>query len=616
LKPLDGPAGTSLEKLYALRRLSEQPFDQQEREILQRLHDEGSEAVQRFILDHGFHRIVAAVHRWHARFRKSLSPDPPRESVLCAFTSVVDRLVDQDEIKSLVRWTAQQLDLTPAALLEQAGQRAGRGLNSRGGDLTVEVFDLTDVIAALLYFFESPPGLKPVVREQALRDQLERFLASRPSGRVRRVLGGAAAVAADVLVELEVKETALYTLYHAAAQAMDHQQNVRRLSLGDAEAALTFASAQTPAIYRAVGEDYEHPTSASVILSYDAGFALDPFRAFLTDREIFRHVPRGPEPPPWRGIQVHSGVNVGKIEEWTLPHAADEWPWLPGFLRWWVEEETLHLAFAGQDLLRRIAEQHHYVVLSGIGPGTFDISGASDKLQKLVAQEVAAQLCILADAGATLHLEISGSVGRDQQIAPMADALGVVVRSLGLNDAELLQLTSMADFQVTPEAGYSEMYHRYRLALALAERLSLERLYVHGNDADLILRRDGSPGAMRDEVAADLFAKGVVVLSILQRSGLPWKERARHLSPVLLWRGFEALISLASDLAMERHPDHDDAYRRRLEMILDTGYTLASQQQGYAVAVVPVMWPALPRSIHPGGAGDICSSISLVYAGF
>ena len=44
------------------------------------------------------------------------------------------------------------------------------------------------------------------------------------------------------------------------------------------------------------------------------------------------------------------------------------------------------------------------------------------------------------------------------------------------------------------------------LVVTLAERLSLERLYVHGNDADLILRRDGSPGAMRDEVTADLFA--------------------------------------------------------------------------------------------------------------
>ena len=45
--------------------------------------------------------------------------------------------------------------------------------------------------------------------------------------------------------------------------------------------------------------------------------------------------------------------------------------------------------------------------------------------------------------------------------------------------------------------------------------MSLDRLYVHGNDVDLILRRRGSPAAMRGEVAADQFAKGVVVLSVL-----------------------------------------------------------------------------------------------------
>ena len=614
MTPFDVSPDTPLEKLLALRRLSEQPFERQEREILQRLHDEGSEAVQRFILSFGFNRIITAVHRWHARFRKGLSPDPPQETVLCAFTSVADRLVDQDEIKSLLRWAAQALELSPGALLERAGARAEQGSNSRGGDLTAEVFDLTDLIAALLYFFESPPGLKPAVRGRALRARLDAFLASRPPGRVRRVLGGAAAVAADVLAELEAGDAALYTLYHSAIQAMDHRQRVRRLSLEGTGDDLRFTSAQVPGVYRVAGQEYEHPASSSTIFSYDAGFALDPFRAFLTDRVILRHAPRGAEPPLWREIRVHPVA--GNPVAWTLPRAADEWPWLPGFLRWHVAGETLHLAFAGEEALRRVAGGRHYVILSGIGPGTFDVSGVTDPLPLLIAREVAAQLRILAEGGATLHLEVSGSVGRQQRIAPLAGALGGAVRSLGLNDAELGQLTRMADFQVTPAGGYSEMYRRYRRALALAERLSLDRLYVHGNDADLILRRDGSPGAMRDEVAADLFAKGVVVLSVLQRSGLPWQERARRLSPVLLWRGFEALISLASDLANERHPDGGEACRRQLETTLDAGYALSPRPGGYAVAVVPVMWPLLPRSIHPSGAGDICSSVSLVYAGF
>ena len=613
MNPLGFSVDTPLEKLWALRRLSEQPFDRQERDILQHLHRQGGEAVQRFIRRFGFNRITLAVHRWHGRFRKSLSPEPPREPILCAFTSVVDRLVDQNDIKALLQWAARRLDVAPGALLEQAARRAESGVNSRGSDLTAEVFDLLDLIAALIYFFETPPGLKPAVRSRALRDGLAAFLASRPPGRVRRVLGGAAAVAADVLAELEAEDVALFTLYHSATQAMEHRQNVRRLELGGVERDLTFVSARAPGVYQVAGETCEHPTSASTIFSYGAGFALDPFRAFLTDRVIFRHAPRGPEPPPWREIAVHPAD--GRAVAWTLPRASDEWPWLPGFVRWWVEGKTLHLAFAGQDWLRRMAQQHHYIVLSGIGPGTFDAPEAADPVQRLIAREVAAQLRVLAGAGATLHLEISGSVGRHQRIAPLAGALGGVVRSLGLNDAELIQLTDMADFQVATDARHSDIYRRYRRALALAERLSLGRLYVHGNDADLILRRDGSPGAMRDEVSADLFAKGVVVLSVLQRSGPAWQERARRLSPVLLWRGFEALISLAADLAAQRHPDLEGAYQRQLEVTLDAGYALAPRPGGYAVAVVPVMWPALPYSVYPGGAGDICSSVSLVYAG-
>ena len=136
MNPLGFSVDTPLEKLWALRRLSEQPFDRQEREILQQLHRQGGEAVQRFIRRFGFNRITLAVHRWHGRFRKSLSPEPPRESILCAFTSVVDRLVDQDDIKALLQWAARQLDVAPGTLLEQAARRAESGVNSRGGMAT------------------------------------------------------------------------------------------------------------------------------------------------------------------------------------------------------------------------------------------------------------------------------------------------------------------------------------------------------------------------------------------------------------------------------------------------------------------------------------------------
>jgi len=220
------------------------------------------------------------------------------------------------------------------------------------------------------------------------------------------------------------------------------------------------------------------------------------------------------------------------------------------------------------------------------------------------------QMRSLAEGGATLHLELGGAAP-EEAIAPLAEAIGGLVPSVGINDNELALLTSLSDLRVPVSPHRSAVFQRYQRAVALAQRLGLQRLYIHGNDVDLILRQNGSPEAMRREIEADLFAKGVVVLAILQRSLEDWPSHAIQLAPVLLWNGFQALIALAWDLVDQRGQDES-----LFKELIETGYALADSPQGYAVAVVPVMWPTLPPGIYPGGAGDICSSVSLVYAGF
>jgi hypothetical protein len=269
-----------------------------------------------------------------------------------------------------------------------------------------------------------------------------------------------------------------------------------------------------------------------------------------------------------------------------------------------VEGNTLHLAFADEETVRRIAADHHYLVLSGLSPATF----ASGK--GLAARELAAQIRSLTEGGATLHLEL-GSAAPEEAIAPLSEAIGGLVPSAGINDSELALLTSLPDFRVPVSSQKSAVFQRYQRSVALAQRLGFQRLYVHGNDVDLILRQNGSPEAMRREIQADLFAKGVVVLAILQRNLEDWPSHAIQLAPVLLWKGFQALIAFAWDLVDQR--GQDEALFKKL---VETGCTLADSPEGYAVAVVPVMWPTLPPGIYPGGAGDICSSVSLVYAGF
>jgi hypothetical protein len=603
------------DKLRILRLISEQPFEEQEAEILRRLCQEGGLYTERLIERLGLSQIVLLLSQWHARFRKSLSRggvtpfsapsrgrglEPRPTAVLCAFTSVLDRVVDQAALNQLFPWAAELMGLSPDELLDRAARRAMSGRNSQSGSLSAVVHDPLDVVAALLYFFRHPPALKPAIGNLTLRRQLEAFLAELPPGQLRQVLGGASAVAADILAELEV-EARFYTMYHSPAQARRQGPLARRLELEPGQ--ITHHPARKAGTYRIAGLTLNHPTASSIAFVYQAGFTLGNVQAAQADGVIFRRAPQSRnEERPWDRIRLHPAR--GQAVAFTAPDAEDEWLWLPGFVRWWVEGSTLHLAFADEETVQRIATDHHYLILSGLSPATF-ASG-----EGLAARELAAQMCSLAEGGATLHLELGGA-SPEETIAPLAEAISGVVPSAGINDNELTLLTSLSDFCVPVSPNRSAIFQRYQRAVALAQRLGLQRLYVHGNDVDLILRQNSSPEAMRREIEADLFAKGLVVLAILQRSLEDWPSQAIQLAPVLLWKGFQTLIAFAWDLVDQQ--GRDEALFKEL---VETGYSWADLPEGYAVAVVPVMWPTLPPGIYPGGAGDICSSVSLVYAGF
>jgi hypothetical protein len=248
------------DKLRILRLISGQPFEEQEAEVLQRLCQEGGPYTDRLIERLGLSQIVLLLSQWHARFRKSLSPTPsetrgpapppgrglePPPTVLCAFTSVLDRVVDQAGLNRLLPWAAGVMGLSSDELLDRAAQRARSGRNSQGGSLSVVVHDPLDVVAALLYFFRHPPALKPAIGNLTLRHQLEALLTELPPGQLRQVLGGASAVAADILAELGV-EARFYTMYHSPAQARRHGPLARRLDLepGQNNEPITDRSAQ------------------------------------------------------------------------------------------------------------------------------------------------------------------------------------------------------------------------------------------------------------------------------------------------------------------------------------------------------------------------------------
>jgi hypothetical protein len=310
------------DKLRILRLISEQPFEEQEAEVMWRLCQEGGLYTERLIERLGLSQIVLLLSQWHARFRKSLSPAPPRGrgleppfsilhpfdfgqrqarplqdrppfSILCAFTSVLDRVVDQAGLNRLLPWAAGLLGLSSDELFDQAARRARSGRNSQGGSLSAIVHDPLDVVAALLYFFRHPPALKPTIGNLVLRHQLEAFLAELPPGQIRQILGGASAVAADILAELEV-EARFYTMYHSPAQARRHGPLARRLDLEPGQ--ITYRSAQRAGMYRAAGLTLDHPTASSIAFVYPAGFTLGNVQADQADGVIFRRAPRGERP--------------------------------------------------------------------------------------------------------------------------------------------------------------------------------------------------------------------------------------------------------------------------------------------------------------------------------
>lgn len=611
-----------IENLRLLRRLSERPFHEEEREILWRVCAGQEEATRALLHLLGLSEVVIFLSLWHARFHKSLTPEPPPESVLCAFTSVVDRVLNPAGWQSFLTWASKSSGLLIDETIDRAEHLAQTGRNSQGGDLRRDVHSPLDIVGALLYFIRNPPAHKPLIKGPTFLSNLRNFLAGLPPGQVREVLGGAAAVIAEVLSSLGVGSfpaaegihtggVRLYCLYHSPAQAATHGPATQRLVLPSTHPNSFIAlPARESGSYEAEGQTREHPAGGSLVFAYDAGFTLGRWRARQADRAIFRHAPFGLEPTGWSQIRLYSAQ--GEEIKWPEIPAGGEWPWLPGFLRWWVEGGALHLSFAGQALLEAIAQAHHYIIIGGLGPELFV---AGDTLREMIATEVARQLHILAEAGATLHLELSGVSG-EMALEPFAQAMRGAVRSLGVNEAELEDIARRGDFQAEVSPGADPVFQRYERALALARQFSLERLYVHGNEVDLILRRSGSPGDMRQEIAADLFAKGVVVLAILQRSVADWREQMEKLAPVLLWRGFRALIAFAWSLANARYKDNLPARDALFKRLIEGGYSLPEGREDYAVAVVPVMWPQLPAGIYSGGAGDICSGVSLVYSGF
>lgn len=555
-------------------------------------------AVREYVEHFGWsdlRRMIADI--WHRRFEQGLKliyESKTQTRVLCGFGSVVDKVyaLDRCSLKVLEEWCHEQNSAQPID----------------DGNTAQLLHCPQDILSALAHAFQDV-GLKPTLATYPLRETVHNHF---PLATQKLELGGAPAIIAEVLSQLGV-DSRYYAMYHSTAQA-----NV----FGKTSKAkwLNFNGEQP--IYLPAQEhgQAEHPTRFTYALVYGKEVHIESLHAVAdkSDRLLLIARPFINQTKAPSSYVVRAGnrpIFAGKVA------GPNEWPSVCGFVRHRPaknDQNCLEIDFLPKRMLERLAQDHHYVILNG--PTLGQLQNPNDALNRAVLR----QLRALNGAGTTLHLEISGTVDPKHSLAPFRDSLRGMIRSIGINHKELAALAPLLTQENNrPEAGVDssqlDVYSRYQHARRLAELLDLERIYVHGNDVDLVLRRGASEAALQQEIHADLFTKGAVVVSILLRNGLDLAQSGKVIYRTLYHKGFGALIEFAGRFAQAQHSHDAQTQRRHLQQYVSDGYFLAPERSDYSVAVIPVMWPEVVRSkanINTTGAGDICSGLSLVYSGW
>jgi ADP-dependent phosphofructokinase/glucokinase len=532
---------------------------------------------------------------WHRRFEQGLKLiyEPKSQvRVLCAFGSIADLVhtLDQSALDNLESWClSHPLNLA----------------HSGSGDCENSLNIPSDIVAALANAFQSA-GLKPSANTYQLRNALRTDF---PLSYNNLSLGGASAIIAEALTQLGV-DARVYSMYHSQEQAncFDSRFGTKWLDL----------SGEQP-VYREAHKcgKTEHPTRYTYVLTYSQGrrLASANVAARETDRSLVVLRPYFGR----KGLKSFTVRDGRQSLSKGKPEGTLEWFSMPGFVSWELSgrsSDHLKIEFVPSAVINQLGREHHYVIINA--PALGQLQNPKDPLTGALLQ----QLRELNSAGSSLHMEISG--GADPQkhnIGPFVKSLKGLVLSMGVNHKELSQVASLSGYPrkaVTPpaETEPESIFERYVQALRLAQTLDLERLYVHGTDVDLILRKGAAEAALQQEVQADLFTKGAVIVSILLRNELQVTD---ELPRALYHEGFKALVEFGWEFSQKLYPPESAERKILFKRIVHDGYYLAPGRDEYSVAIIPVMWPESVRlqpSINTTGAGDLCSGFSLIYSGW
>ena len=620
-------------------------------------------------LDLGNAEIEDLVQSWTKSLRRSLTLDVPCVRVLCGFSSVLDTVYQLDpegeETGKFIAWAALQLGIEKVDELIDLTLKVAEGAQDRrkprGGaesetwtidDLIQgdgKAFDLIDVVTLLLWCMQNK-GRKPLLNTPDLQKQMGEYLAYRfeqePPPNLSPSLGGAAGNMCYILRELGLK-VAAHWLYHSGPLAEGAPYCLTRVVIPGG--IIQEKSAQQKETY--FGNDNqmrEHPVRRNI--SFEIPEAM-PVRntggavvrqSLSPDRVIYRTLLHRSPDRGWESIVLRVPVLGGGTVDLALDQQRqnevlgnDGWPFIPLFCSWRIEKDQLVVEVADDAVMRQLAERFDYFILTalqGIGDPITGVPlqrgatgvGRGPKLGDVVRDHLIRQLRVLSDRGVVIHTEIPAT--SPQLFDGMAEViLRGRVRSIGINDDDLLRITASDDFRGTrffyaepdPDERDEKRKHlatfrRCQRADHLARQFDVDELYVHGNDVDIIKRRRASRGALWREIESLLLTKAAVVLALLKRAGAAATD---GLSPVLTANGFRGLVEFARSFAQDKYPKDEMKCRALFKELLDCKYFFERDPDAYSVIVAPVLWPDPSPQIVTVGAGDMTSSVVAIFSG-
>lgn len=599
---------------------------------------------------------------WNSLLYRSLEQSVPPERVLCAFNVVVDVVIHLDEAEC-----ERLLERLAAALPAESGDVCGTvaewerspaagPADSLADRLSKQVTTPIEFLAALTNAIKQPgKEWKPRLHE-SLWGLVREYAYSRKSPPVgadadeprRFRMGGASGNMAYALHALGLN-VAVHWPYHAKEIAEDVAaspdiRGLMRVLFEDGKK-VERPAAQDGPNGTAAGACPNDPVRRSFVFEFSPPSIDDPGKGTClcgkeardTGRVIFLAPPYLSDDRRWTRVvlripRVDAEPATCEIPERYLETlSSHEWPFLPVFswkrMEQCGKEQVLVIEIADDRLMTEVANSFKYLVLGGIHA----IEHLPGDVKQAVKHALGRQLDTLAGQRTVAHWEIGG-IKSPALLEELAEVVCGRVPSASLNPDELDLITRQESYAHTrfhcPTTAEREgwpVLARFDRAVHLARELSLDHLYVHGNDVDLIIRRGASPGALRQELAAILFAKGDVLLTLLKRSVPKWQDHVRDVSPELTADGFRGLLDLAHGLALRRFPmdaeldrhcpERQDGRRSMFENIVQSGYLYERDPEDYSVIVVPVMWPRLDIPFSTAGAGDTTSAVVAVYSG-